>query len=110
MTVWWLLILVTILQGAGAYFTYTRQLRDGHYFIPYMLLVSVVSSLVWCMSSKMLANTNKILYYSLVWDAALFFSYYAIPLTLYKQDIPISSVIGAALVIIGLLIAKMGAS
>lgn len=104
---WLLLMLVMILQAVGAYMSYTKNYRDWTLYMPYMFAVSITSSLIWCISTRLLNNTQKILYYSLVWDTALFLCYYAIPLTLYRQELSWKSVVGAVLVLTGLVIVKL---
>lgn len=104
---WLLLLLVMMLQAVGAYMSYAKNCRDWVLYMPYMLIVSIASSFIWCISTRLLNNTQKILYYSLVWDTALFLCYYAIPLTLFRQELSWKTMVGAALVLTGLVTVKL---
>lgn len=108
--VWVLLSLVAFLQLIGAHFTYLKSSRDSWYFVPFMIIVSLCSSLAWCLSARILDKTSNIMFYSLVWDTVLFISYYAVPLILHRNEFNGYTVIGSILVISGLLVCKLASN
>lgn len=106
MNAWLVLIPATILFIVGAFFTYRDDLRNGQWYIPVIIIDSILACILWIWAARLLDDKNKIFLLSLLWDLSMVTCYYLLPLLILDFKMTRAFYIGSALILSGLFVIK----
>lgn len=104
---WWLLLLSFMIFVAGAYCSYTPEIRRSDAFPWLYMTCTVLVGTIWIFAARRLDDAGKILWFSLCWDALMVAAYYALPIIWQGKSFPWQAVAACGVVVGGLVWAKL---
>lgn len=99
-----IILLVFLLCWAGSWGTFTNRVRDGPWYLPLMLGVSVGTGFLFAFGARILAEKPKIFVFSLQYDVAMIVAYYLLPILFFGCRLTNGVLAGSLLVLVGLLV------
>lgn len=107
MNPWLYLIPVFACFVVGACSTYVKVIRDSSYYLPTIVLVSLLNAVFWCRATKQLETVSQLMLFSLAFDALMVLAYYGGPILSQGRNFPPGAYYGAGLAIVGLVWFKL---
>ena len=104
------LVPVAVAFSIGSTFTYYAPLRNSYAYLPTFFICGFITSLIWTITSRKLDNTEKIMFFSFVWDFLMLLFYYLIPAIIQHKNINLQTYFAAILIIIGIIWFKVSIS
>lgn len=101
-----LLVPVFVLCLAGSGLSYSDSLRRGPYYVPAMVLLGAACACLFAWGAWLLDDAGKVFVYSLAYDVVVLACYYLFPLLVMGVRVPPGVLVGAALVVAGLVVVK----
>jgi multidrug transporter EmrE-like cation transporter len=102
-----LLVPVFLLCVAGSGLSYTDGLRRSPWYTWWMILLGGACAGMFAWAAKMLDSGPGVYRYSLFYDAVVMSCYYLLPLLAFGTRVSPGVLLGAAVVVAGLVIVKV---
>lgn len=104
----WYALMTFVFLLVGAVATFNDAARQSRVYVPLMVTVSMFNAAIFGLAAQALNNKEKVLVLSLVLDALMVFTYYALPILFMGVRPPPSVLLGAALIVAGFAFIKFG--
>lgn len=106
---YWYLFPAALVFLLGSVLSYSRY-RDANWFLPTCMAVWALSGYLWAVAVRRLRTTDEIYRLSLAWDVVVLGAYYFAPVLWADIRLTPLAWLGAAFVIFGIFLVKLGAS
>ena len=100
---WGALTLIFLMCCVGSWASYTDFKKTAAY-LPLIMLMGCGCSLLFGYAARRLDDNAKLYVFSLGYDSGMMFAYYVLPIALFSTRLTPAVVVGAVLVIAGLLV------
>jgi multidrug transporter EmrE-like cation transporter len=107
MNPWLSLLPATLIFIIGSLFSFSDTLRNSKWYTPVFVILGIAMTFLWIWATKVFDDKNKIYVFSLVWDFLMMAAYYLLPFCLYKFKFSWPMIIGALLMVAGVVVVKI---
>jgi len=104
----WCVLTTLVLMIAGSIITYVDEYRRAGWYAPVFVAISAGNAVAFAVACKLLDAKNSIFVLSLALDGIMLFAYYLLPLLALGVRPSAAVLIGAALVVAGFVVIKLG--
>lgn len=104
---WLILFVAMVFYCISLFLCYCQDIRSSWYYVPLALSIGICTSLMWILSVKVIDNKERIFFFSLCWEFLVVFIDCLIPLVFFGINANKYIVIGAAIVVAGLVVMKI---
>ncbi len=101
-------IATLVLLFLGSWATFTDSVRQSRWYVPAMMILSLLNALIFGIAARMLNDKERIFVLSLVLDALMVFAYYLVPLLAFGVRPSTPVLVGTGLIVLGFLFVKVG--
>ena len=103
---YYLMIPLFVLLSAASAASYADTARRHWSYVPGMMILGSLTTLIFAYGSKLLDDKSRIFVYSLAYDCMMALCYYILPLIVLGVRVNAGVMIGSVLIIVGLIIIK----
>lgn len=102
---WAILIPAFLCLCLGSYVSYTKDFKQGPWFLPMFLVVQIVTGFLWCFAARV-SEPRVLFTFGLLWDLIGILAYSVLPLLVCGVRLSPTAWCGLALTVIGVSMVK----
>lgn len=104
---WIILVPVFVCLCCGSYVSYTKECKEGPWFLPLFLAIQLITGFFWCFAAR-ISEPRVLFTFGLVWDVIAILAFSVLPLVLCGVRLSPVAWCGLGLMLAGLGLVKWG--
>lgn len=103
-----ILLAVFAVSCLGSWASFTERARQSLYYVPGMVVISVLTGALFAAGCQYLDDKRKIFYFSLYYDVMVATAYYLLPLAFFGCRVSPQAVVGGFVILTGVFLLHAG--